>query len=87
MAPFCSERCRNQDLAHWADGTYVISTPADPDELTDEMRDALTLELLGLTEQQANEMLYQRVPAQAAKAELPPFSLQDWSPTDGSRPN
>jgi endogenous inhibitor of DNA gyrase (YacG/DUF329 family) len=20
--PFCSERCKLQDLAHWADGTY-----------------------------------------------------------------
>jgi hypothetical protein len=27
-APFCSERCRVLDLANWADGKYVISTPA-----------------------------------------------------------
>jgi endogenous inhibitor of DNA gyrase (YacG/DUF329 family) len=26
--PFCSERCRNDDLARWADGTYRI--PAEP---------------------------------------------------------
>ena len=25
--PFCSERCKNQDLARWADGTY--RAPAD----------------------------------------------------------
>ena len=22
--PFCSERCKLQDLAHWADGTYRV---------------------------------------------------------------
>jgi hypothetical protein len=22
--PFCSERCRNEDLAHWADGSYRL---------------------------------------------------------------
>jgi endogenous inhibitor of DNA gyrase (YacG/DUF329 family) len=27
-APFCSERCRTLDLANWADGKYVISSPA-----------------------------------------------------------
>jgi endogenous inhibitor of DNA gyrase (YacG/DUF329 family) len=26
--PFCSERCRNLDLARWADGDYRI--PGDP---------------------------------------------------------
>ena len=26
--PFCSERCKVQDLARWADGTY--SVPAEP---------------------------------------------------------
>jgi uncharacterized protein len=36
--PFCSERCRNEDLARWADGDYrvasePVSTPDtdDPD--------------------------------------------------------
>ena len=37
--PFCSERCRNEDLARWADGRYrvagdPVSSPdsdADPD--------------------------------------------------------
>ena len=29
--PFCSERCKLQDLAHWADGTYrVAAEPVDP---------------------------------------------------------
>ena len=23
--PFCSERCRNEDLARWADGRYRVS--------------------------------------------------------------
>jgi uncharacterized protein len=27
--PFCSDRCRILDLGNWADGKYVISTPAD----------------------------------------------------------
>lgn len=31
--PFCSDRCRTQDLANWADEKYVISRPASPDEL------------------------------------------------------
>ena len=26
--PFCSERCRNEDLARWADGQYRVA--ADP---------------------------------------------------------
>ena len=26
--PFCSERCRNEDLARWADGGYRV--PGDP---------------------------------------------------------
>jgi len=35
--PFCSERCRTQDLAKWADGSYrVAAAPvADDDEETD----------------------------------------------------
>jgi len=31
--PFCSDRCRTIDLGKWASGKYVISTPADPEEL------------------------------------------------------
>ena len=35
--PFCSERCKLQDLARWADGTYRIPAdqlrePDDPDD-------------------------------------------------------
>ena len=32
--PFCSERCRTEDLARWADGTYRIpgETVGDIDE-------------------------------------------------------
>jgi endogenous inhibitor of DNA gyrase (YacG/DUF329 family) len=30
--PFCSERCKLQDLARWADGTYrVTGDPVDDD--------------------------------------------------------
>lgn len=24
--PFCCERCKNQDLSNWADGSYAIGT-------------------------------------------------------------
>jgi endogenous inhibitor of DNA gyrase (YacG/DUF329 family) len=36
--PFCSERCKIQDLARWADEAYrVPGVPvADPDETDDE---------------------------------------------------
>lgn len=34
--PFCSERCRNEDLARWADGHYRVAAepvlPPDEDE-------------------------------------------------------
>jgi uncharacterized protein len=38
--PFCSERCRNEDLARWADGRYSVpgepvpdpDSSADPDQ-------------------------------------------------------
>jgi endogenous inhibitor of DNA gyrase (YacG/DUF329 family) len=32
--PFCSERCKLQDLARWADGTYRVpgERPTEPDE-------------------------------------------------------
>jgi uncharacterized protein len=30
FTPFCSDRCRIIDLANWATGKYVISTPAQP---------------------------------------------------------
>jgi endogenous inhibitor of DNA gyrase (YacG/DUF329 family) len=39
-APFCSERCRNEDLARWVDGRYrVAAEPAavpDADADTDD---------------------------------------------------
>jgi uncharacterized protein len=31
--PFCSERCRIIDLGNWSSEKYVISSPADPNEL------------------------------------------------------
>jgi hypothetical protein len=32
--PFCSERCKIQDLARWADGTYTV--PGEPVSEPDE---------------------------------------------------
>jgi endogenous inhibitor of DNA gyrase (YacG/DUF329 family) len=29
--PFCSERCRNEDLAQWADGRYRVAAEPVPD--------------------------------------------------------
>ncbi|MEQ1757605.1 MAG: DNA gyrase inhibitor YacG [Vicinamibacterales bacterium] len=41
--PFCSERCRTQDLARWADGGYRIAaepvaSPDDDDEIPPPMQ-------------------------------------------------
>jgi endogenous inhibitor of DNA gyrase (YacG/DUF329 family) len=30
--PFCSDRCRIQDLANWASEKYVLPAPLDPDD-------------------------------------------------------
>ena len=35
--PFCSERCRNADLARWADGRYRVA--GDPVPQTDSSDD------------------------------------------------
>ncbi len=29
--PFCSERCRNLDLARWIDGSYRVAAEPAPD--------------------------------------------------------
>ena len=34
--PFCSERCRNEDLARWADGRYRIAGEPVPPTDTDD---------------------------------------------------
>jgi endogenous inhibitor of DNA gyrase (YacG/DUF329 family) len=34
--PFCDERCKTIDLANWATGKYVISTPVDLSDLDEE---------------------------------------------------
>jgi endogenous inhibitor of DNA gyrase (YacG/DUF329 family) len=33
--PFCSERCRNEDLARWAEGRYSVASDSEP-SLTDD---------------------------------------------------
>ena len=33
--PFCSERCRNEDLARWADGRYHVAGDPVPSLTTD----------------------------------------------------
>jgi endogenous inhibitor of DNA gyrase (YacG/DUF329 family) len=35
--PFCSERCRNEDLARWADGRYRV--PGETAPLPDQDQD------------------------------------------------
>jgi len=34
--PFCSERCKIIDLGNWASEKYVISTPVQPEDLSEE---------------------------------------------------
>jgi hypothetical protein len=36
--PFCSERCKIIDLGNWASEKYVISTPVQPEDLSEEER-------------------------------------------------
>jgi endogenous inhibitor of DNA gyrase (YacG/DUF329 family) len=38
--PFCSERCRNEDLARWADGRYRL--PGEPVPAPDHDDEGLT---------------------------------------------
>jgi len=33
--PFCSERCRNEDLARWAEGRYRVASDPVPTSSTD----------------------------------------------------
>jgi endogenous inhibitor of DNA gyrase (YacG/DUF329 family) len=34
--PFCSERCRNEDLARWAEGRYRVASDPVPTTDTDD---------------------------------------------------
>jgi endogenous inhibitor of DNA gyrase (YacG/DUF329 family) len=38
--PFCSERCRNEDLARWADGRYRAAGEPLPSPDTIELDDS-----------------------------------------------
>jgi uncharacterized protein len=38
--PFCSERCRNEDLARWADGRYRVASEPVPSPDPDSDQDA-----------------------------------------------
>ena len=37
--PFCSERCRNEDLARWAEGSYRAAGDSEPPPDTDAAND------------------------------------------------
>ena len=37
--PFCSERCRNEDLARWADGRYSVQGDPEPAPTDDASND------------------------------------------------
>ncbi len=40
LAPFCSQRCKDRDLARWfGDGYAVPGPPAGPDDLASEQWD------------------------------------------------
>jgi endogenous inhibitor of DNA gyrase (YacG/DUF329 family) len=34
--PFCSERCRNEDLARWAEGRYSAAADSEPSPAADD---------------------------------------------------
>jgi len=36
---FCSERCRNEDLARWADGRYSVPGDPEPPEFASDTSD------------------------------------------------
>jgi endogenous inhibitor of DNA gyrase (YacG/DUF329 family) len=38
--PFCGERCRNEDLARWAEGSYRVAGESIPTADTDADADA-----------------------------------------------
>ncbi len=36
--PFCSSRCKQEDLGHWLGGSYAMpGRPASPDEIAQEL--------------------------------------------------
>jgi endogenous inhibitor of DNA gyrase (YacG/DUF329 family) len=37
--PFCSERCRLIDLGNWSAEKYVISSPADPNKILEDLEE------------------------------------------------
>ena len=37
--PFCCERCRLIDLGNWSSEKYVISSPADPNTVLEELEE------------------------------------------------
>jgi uncharacterized protein len=39
-APFCGERCRNEDLARWVDGRYNVPGDPEPPEFASNTSDA-----------------------------------------------
>ncbi len=44
--PFCSERCRMQDLGNWASEKYVVSEPIfDEEDLADNRRKEIIIDL------------------------------------------
>ena len=36
--PFCSDRCRLEDLNNWVEGNYKVSRPVDPTDQEEEGR-------------------------------------------------
>ena len=37
--PFCSERCRNEDLARWSEGRYRVAGDSEPAPADDASND------------------------------------------------
>lgn len=52
--PFCSERCRMQDLGNWASEKYVVSEPIfDEEETVEGERKTILLDLDKSNEQES----------------------------------
>ena len=54
--PFCSERCRNVDLARWSDGKYaIVDDIADRPDLQQELLAEMEMQLEELDDQADEE--------------------------------
>jgi len=51
--PFCSERCRMQDLGNWASEKYVVSDPVFDEEEVEKVEESRKTIILDLNEERS----------------------------------